>query len=63
MQDPAEQPPFRVEAKDGRYHIVDPDGAVLLVCVDAANADQYVVLMNQAWSRGFKAGLRKARQH
>ncbi|HZR20358.1 MAG TPA: hypothetical protein VFE51_23950 [Verrucomicrobiae bacterium] len=62
MQDP-DEPPFRVEPTDGRYHIVDPDGCVLVVCGDAANADQYAVLMNQAYARGFKAGLRKARQH
>ena len=62
MQDPTNLPPFRVEPKDGRYQLVDADGAVLLVCGDVANAEQYAVLLNQAWSRGFKAGFRKARQ-
>jgi hypothetical protein len=62
MEDPAQPPPYRVEPKDGGYQIIDPEGSVLLVCGDAPNADQYAVLMNQAYARGFKAGLRHARR-
>jgi hypothetical protein len=40
--------------------VIDEQGHVVMVCGDAGNADQYAVLMNQAYQRGFRAGIRKA---
>lgn len=46
----------------GQFKVVDAEGRTQLVCADAADADQYAVLMNQSYQRGFKAGYRQARR-
>jgi hypothetical protein len=53
-----DQPAYRVQPDGGRFCVIDEQGHVVIVCGDAANADQYAVLMNQAYHRGFKAGIR-----
>ncbi len=35
--------------------------ATALTCTHAQSVEQYAVLMNEAWHRGYKAGFRKAR--
>ena len=59
MIDPDEKEPYAVAPDGGRFRVLDWEGNVLLVCGDAASAEQYAVLMNQAYRRGFKAGFRK----
>ena len=61
MIDPDESPPYTVEPEDGRFRVVDWEGNAILVCGDATSAEQYAVLMNQAFRRGFNAGYRKGR--
>lgn len=61
MVDPEDKPPYAVEPEDGRFRVVDGEGNTILVCGDAASAEQYAVLMNQAFRRGFSAGYREAR--
>jgi hypothetical protein len=61
MTDPDENEPYRVEAAQGVFQIVDAAGEVILACGEEANAGQYAVLLNQAYRRGYKAGYRKAR--
>ena len=55
-----DQPAYRVQPDAGRFCVIDGQGRIVMVCGDAGNADQYAVLMNQAYQRGFKAGVRKA---
>ena len=62
MIDPDEQEPYRVELDGPRFKIVDWEENVALQCGDKPSAEQYAVLMNQAFRRGFKAGYRKARK-
>jgi hypothetical protein len=61
MIDPDESPPYTVEPEDGRFRVLDWEGNTILVCGDAASAEQYAVLMSQAFRRGFNAGHRKSR--
>jgi hypothetical protein len=62
MIDPDDQEPYRIEPDGGRFKVVDWEGAVVLICGDEPSAGQYAALMNQAYRRGFKAGIRKARK-
>ncbi len=61
MSDPAEAP-FRPQAEQGRFRVVDAAGRVVLDCGDRASAEQYAALLNEAYRRGFKAGFRAARR-
>jgi hypothetical protein len=61
MIDPDESQPYTVEPEDARFRVVDREGNAILVCGDSISAEQYAVLMNQAYRRGFNAGYRKAR--
>ena len=61
VEDP-EESPYKVEPEGERFRVFDFEGRTVMVCGDAANADQYAVLMNQAFQRGFKAGVRKQRE-
>ncbi|HTV42644.1 MAG TPA: hypothetical protein VMF08_18920 [Candidatus Sulfotelmatobacter sp.] len=57
------EPPYRTQSADGHAQVVDESGKVVLDCgkVNLASAEQYAVLLNQAFQRGFKAGFRAAR--
>jgi len=61
MNDPDENEPYRVEAAQGVFQIVDAAGEVILACADEGNARQYAALLSQAFRRGYKAGYRQAR--
>ena len=61
MIDPDEKEPYRIEPESGRFKVMDWEDGVVLVCGDEPSAGQYAALMNQAYRRGFKAGIRKAR--
>ncbi len=54
--------PYRVELTGGVAKVVDESGRVVLNCGDVANAEQYAVLLNQAFERGYKAGYRAAKR-
>ena len=56
MFDPDESQPYTVEPEGGRFGVVDWEGNAILVCGDSMSAEQYAVLMNQAFRRGFNAG-------
>lgn len=62
MIDPDEQEPYRIEPDGARFKVVDWEGNAALACGDRPSAEQYAVLMNEAFRRGFKAGFRKARK-
>lgn len=62
MIDPDENEPYTVQPEDGRFRVVDWEGNELLACGDQPSAEQYAVLMNRAFRRGYKAGFRKARK-
>ncbi|HEV2318725.1 MAG TPA: hypothetical protein VGV18_03180 [Verrucomicrobiae bacterium] len=53
--------PYRTQSNNGRFQVVDPSGKVIVNCGDAATAEHYMALLNQAFARGFKAGFRAAK--
>ncbi len=61
VNSPEDSNPYKVQPDAGRYRVVNDEGSTVIICADAANADQYAVLLNQAFHRGYKAGLRKGR--
>lgn len=62
MIDPDEKEPYRVEPDGGRFKVMDWEDGTVMVCADEPSAGQYAALMNHAYRRGFKAGIRKARK-
>lgn len=62
MFDPDETVPYTVCAEAGRFTVLDWEGNVAMVCSDARSAEQYAVLMIQAFRRGYKVGFRTARK-
>ena len=61
MIDLDEKEPYRIEPDGPRFKITDWEENVALLCSDRPSAEQYAVLMNQAFRRGYKVGYRKAR--
>ncbi len=61
MIDLDEKEPYRFEPDGPRFKIMDWEDNVVLACGDRPSAEQYAVLMNQAFRRGYKVGYRKAR--
>lgn len=57
-----EEEAYQVRFEEGRHQIVDAEGNVYLDCGDPASAGHYAELMNRAFRRGYKAGLRKGWQ-
>ncbi len=54
--------PYRVNAREGCFEVVDGSGRVLMVCRDAPSAENYAVLLNDAFRQGHKAGYRDAKR-
>lgn len=54
--------PYRVQATENLFQVVDESGRVALGSGDRANAEQYAAMLNQAFRRGFKAGFRAAKR-
>ena len=49
--------PYRTQSTEGHARVVDEAGKVVLDCGNTASAEQYAVLLNQAFQRGFKNRL------
>lgn len=60
--DDADDKIFRTETVADCFHVMDESDRVVLVCRDKNSADEYVVLLNNAYRKGFKAGYREARR-
>ena len=58
------EPAYQAQSTEGHAQVVDESGKVVLDCgnVNLASAEQYAVLLNQAFQRGFKAGFRAAKR-
>ena len=54
--------PYQAKTASGRAQVLDESGRVVLTCGDAASAADYVVLLNEAYQRGYKAGYRDAKK-
>ena len=54
--------PYQAKSVSGRGQVLDDSGRVVLTCGDEASAADYVVLLNEAYRRGYKAGYRDAKK-
>ena len=54
--------PYRINPTDRHCEVRDELDRVVLVCGDAAGAQNYVVLLNEAYCRGHQAGFRQAKK-
>jgi len=54
--------PYRTRSTEMGFVVEGDESKLVLQCGDQQSAEQYVVLMNQAYRRGYKAGYRSARQ-
>lgn len=58
-----EDPPYAVaQEDDGRYRVVSDTGLTICVLADRTNAEQYAVLLTEAFRRGFKLGYRDGKR-
>lgn len=57
----SEPDPYRIDSDAGRFHVCDPAGRVVMTCHDEGSATHYVVLLNEAYRRGFKSGCKHSR--
>ena len=53
--------PYRVETLDSGYAVMREGNHEELRCADKASAEQYALMLNKAYTFGFKAGRRSAR--
>jgi hypothetical protein len=61
MIDPDVQPAFRVAPSGERFNVIDWEGKAVVKATTFSNAEQYAVMLSEAYRRGYKAGFRRAR--
>jgi hypothetical protein len=52
----------RVNERDAKFEVLSDSGNVILVCEDEASASNYVILLSEAYQRGYKAGYRDGKK-
>jgi hypothetical protein len=57
-----EPEPYRVNAREGRFEVLDRSNRVMMVCHDEGSATNYADLLNQAYRQGYKSGYREAKK-
>jgi hypothetical protein len=57
-----EDRPYRVVPVDDTYVVVGEKDLQILSCRDAVSAEHYVVLLSEAYRRGYRYGFREAKQ-
>ena len=50
---------YSTSSSEKGFEVRAPDGRVILRCSDEATARHYVVMLNEAYSIGYKAGFRE----
>jgi hypothetical protein len=61
MPDDEGEQRYEVCEVDGAFQVHNPSGRVVIACPGRDNAEQYAVLLTEAYRLGFKAGFRAAR--
>lgn len=56
-----ESPPYKAHTDEGTHRVVDHAGQTVCVCGTFADAQQYAVILNQAYELGYKMGYRAAK--
>ena len=57
----ANEAPYHVRPHGNQFQVLDASDRVVMVSNHEASATQYSVLLNEAYTRGYKAGYRAAR--
>jgi hypothetical protein len=52
---------YRVEREEDSFRVLDESDRVVMVCRDEGSANEYAVLLNSAYRKGFKVGFREGR--
>jgi len=60
--DDADDKMYRTETVADCFQVMDESDRVVLVCRDKGSADEYVVLLNNAYRKGFKVGYREGKR-
>lgn len=59
---PAEDNYYQVILKGKNFEVINSKGRALMICRDEASAQNYAVLLNEAYREGEKAAKRQARK-
>ena len=51
-------PAYRVLPEDEQFRVAGNKGRTIMVCRDEPSATHYVVLLNEAFQHGYRAGYR-----
>ena len=62
MGDARDDLQFAVTPDGMKFKVVDAEGRTMIVCEEAANAEQYAALMNQSYQRGYKIGYHHGKE-
>ncbi len=52
---------YRVKAEQGSFQVLDETDRVVMTCHDEGSANEYAVVLNSAYRKGFKAGYREGK--
>jgi len=58
----SEKPVYRVCANGERFDLISTSGRCIMTCHDAASAEHYALLLNEAFTAGYKAARKELRQ-
>lgn len=58
----SEEKIYRVKAENGSFRVLDEADRVIMVCGDQGSANEYAVVLNNAYRKGFKAGYREGKR-
>ena len=59
----SEEAIYRVKAENGSFRVLDEADRVIMVCRDEGSANEYAVVLNNAYRKGFKAGYREGKRN
>jgi len=59
----SEEKIYQVKAENGSFRVLDEADRVIMVCRDEGSANEYAVVLNNAYRKGFKAGYREGKRN
>lgn len=62
MPDEDSEQPYRVIPSKGRYQVVTSGDRCVMDCGDDASAQQYALMLNQAFKAGYRQAKKDGRQ-
>ena len=56
-----EEAVYQVRSVENKYQVIDNNQRIIIECRDEQNARHYAVLLNSAFSKGYKTGYKDGR--